>query len=843
MRTSWQIFWRDFTRLMRVPRALIIVVGVIIIPSLYAWFNVNAFWDPYSNTNQFTIAVSNNDTGGTLELPDQPNAEIDIGSEIVDQLRENDQIDWQILPEVEAQEGLRQGDFYANIVIPESFSSDLLSMIGGNFTQPELLYYVNEKTNGVSPTITDTGASTVNDTIANTFKETVGEAAVEQLREAGVDLQGNLDRVNAQASGSLGDVANTLNQAADRADSMADRLAQAQPIVGELDDVVVEVDATLSELESTLGSLRTLIDELSATTAEAATDITQGLVESTTAMESAAAQAEASLRDTTASLDSAVSRLDAGATGAGEALSQVQSALDSLRQSPLSPAISQQISALEDRVASTSEIITGIEQTASATQQTLDSTNNLATSLTNALGTARADSSTAVDQVSSALPQINGILASLSNTVAQTEGGLSASHTLTAETRSLLGGIEEQIGSSARVISEVAGDLRSLSDGARTAQLDVASLLNAATDSETLTTVTGLDSVQIGNYIASPVELNETAVYPAQNYGSQMASFFTNLALWIGAFMLMVIFRVEVDKEGYPRVSVGQAYLAKLFFFLALSTAQALVMGIGNLLFGVQTASITAFLASTVITGWAYTGIIYAIVSALGHLGRGLSVFLIIIQIPGASGLYPIELMPGFFQNMYPYLPFRYGIDAMRETVGGFYNYHFLNYLSILVVMSLIALVLGWMFRRFLGHFNVLFNERLADTGMLANEKVEVIGTPYRLSHVISALSDRQEFQHRVASRAAFLDKNYKSLIHGGVWVGILGVIIITAITWLAPTDKTIMLGIAVAWALLVIVYLGTVEYIKESAIEAGQVSELEENQLQSAIVSKHTRG
>src|SRR5699024_9104666 len=102
---------------------------------------------------------------------------------------------------------------------------------------------------------------------------------------------------------------------------------------------------------------------------------------------------------------------------------------------------------------------------------------------------------------------------------------------------------------------------------------------------------------------------------------------------------------------------------------------QALIVCLGNLaVIGVQTVSAPAFVATGVATALAYLSIVYALCVSLGHIGRGLCVLLVVMQIPGASGLYPIEMMPDFFRVIYPLLPFTYGIDAMRETIGGFYG-------------------------------------------------------------------------------------------------------------------------------------------------------------------------
>src|SRR5690606_9436369 len=164
---------------------------------------------------------------------------------------------------------------------------------------------------------------------------------------------------------------------------------------------------------------------------------------------------------------------------------------------------------------------------------------------------------------------------------------------------------------------------------------------------------------------------------------------------------------------------VREAYLGRFGLFAMLAVAQALIVSIGNLIIGVQTASAVAFVGTAVLIGLAYVSIIYALSVAFGHVGRGLCVLLVIMQIPGASGLYPIELMPGFFRAIYPLLPFSYGIDAMRETIAGFYGSHYWNFVGVLALMMVLSLVLGLVLRRRLANFNLLFNREIASTDLL----------------------------------------------------------------------------------------------------------------------------
>ena len=156
MKTAFQIFRRDVRRLLKNRAATLVMIGVCLLPSLYAWFNIAANMDPYANTSGIRVAIANCDTGAKTDV-----ITMNAGDSIVEKLKENKSLGWQFVSEEKAKEGVQAGDYYAAIVIPENFSSSLVSILSGDLKRPKLDYYVNEKKNAIAPKITDTGATTV----------------------------------------------------------------------------------------------------------------------------------------------------------------------------------------------------------------------------------------------------------------------------------------------------------------------------------------------------------------------------------------------------------------------------------------------------------------------------------------------------------------------------------------------------------------------------------------------------------------------------------------------------------------------------------------------------------
>ena len=168
MKTIFQIFSRDVKRLSHNFVAVIVIIGISIIPALYAWFNIAANFDPYSNTSGIKVAVSNKDKGYNSSF-----ITLNAGEEIIQNLQKDSQLGWTFTDENTAINGVRSGKYYSAIIIPEDFSSNMASILSGEIQSPKIQYYVNEKKNAIAPKITNTGADTLQTQVNSTFSEIV----------------------------------------------------------------------------------------------------------------------------------------------------------------------------------------------------------------------------------------------------------------------------------------------------------------------------------------------------------------------------------------------------------------------------------------------------------------------------------------------------------------------------------------------------------------------------------------------------------------------------------------------------------------------------------------------
>lgn len=831
-------------RLVRVRKSWVIVIGILITPALYAWFNINAFWDPYSNTENIKIAVANLDSGADSELT----GEVNIGDSVVDQLKGNDQLGWQFMGEAEAHSAVKRGDVYAAIVIPEDFSSDLLSMTTGTFTQPALQYYVNEKASAIAPKITDVGASTLDKQITSAFKEQVASAATEAVKDAGDSVELRLLNARGDTLNAFDETAKKLDGAGKSIDKLKDGLDSSRESLAGARGTLADVDAALGDVQGAVGQAQSIVLETQRQVVAFSDAATAAYLKGTSVLADAAASANISVAELTQQLKQASGRIDASITEITAVVASNEQAIAQLQEliaqaEPNAPGLERleaTLTQLQEQNTANQKLLASLKQTNSEAAAAVQSVADATAALDQAMQETRGAAADMRRVIGETVPAVNAAMSQLSASAGAFSAALGSQQAVLAQTDSLLGGIDAQLVATGSALDSFKADITGIRDGVNTARADVLAL-GAASEWGTLSTLTGLDPSQISEFVASPVVVDEQVVFPINAYGSAMAALFTNLSLWIGAFVLMVIFKVEVDTEGLRDVAVRQAYFGRFLLLGTLAALQAVIVCVGNLIIGVQTASAVAFVATGVFTALVYVSIIYALSVAFGHVGRGLCVLLVIMQIPGASGLYPIELMPGFFRAIYPLLPFSYGIDAMRETIAGFYGAHYWGFVGVLALMMVLALVLGLVLRRRLANFNLLFNREIASTDLLIGEKVQVVGSGYRLSDVIHALQNRGEYREDLERRARPFTEHYPLMLRGTLLVGVAGLAVIGVIAWLLPGGKAPLLGVWVLWCLLIMGFLVVIEYVKKSFGHAREIASLDDGELRDAMLTERS--
>lgn len=810
MGTAARIFIRDLNRILHNPAAVIIMVGVCLIPSLYAWINILANWDPYANTAGVPVSVVIEDEGA--EIPGM--GEMNAGELVRERLEENHQLAWTFVDSKDAaREDVESGRSYAAFIIPRDFTATLAGVLDGKAEPAKIAYYVNEKANAIAPKVTDTGATELESQISEEFTRTVGEVATEKLSAAAAQTRGGAVTAETSAAQTLHDTSSSLSELATSLADMDDTIATSRAAISsartsladmgnQTTSLAQTLDGALDELATARTGAQTLAGQLTQAMSSSAGEIAG--ISSTAAYDIGALAGDVGWAQ--GKLDGTIAQVKA----LNATLEDMLTSLKSMNQggetsSGDNAGLGDQIDALEKLLKAQQEHLDRLQQLSDDIKAASDTTRGLTTSVADAIQNGSSSLTGLEGQLSSsALPGVSSALDTFAEMGGQATGSLGALAPAADQASSLLQQLDDVLGQTETTIDDVSATLSAASERIGTLAGDV-DALQSSQAMRALQDLVQLDPKRLGEHLASPVDVAMQAVFPVANYGSGVAPFYTNLALWVGGFVLVTIYKLEVDTEGMGRVRPWQAYLGRWMLLAVLGQAQAIICCTGDLVLGVQCVSPAAFIVAGMAASLTYVLVVYSLAVAFKHIGKALGVLLVVLQIPGAAGTYPIEMMPGFFQALHPWLPFTYGIDAMREAVAGFYGDYYLTNLLALLMFCVPALAIGLGARKRLLAINTLFDHTLARTDLMVSEHI----------HAGEHLAAGTLFAD--PARATRFERAYPRLVRRGLAV-LAGVpLALLALLFILPA-KLPLLILWIASLVGTCTYLIVVEYLHERA-------------------------
>ena len=818
MRNAFRIFRRDMKRLLRNPAAILVLIGVSILPSLYAWFNIAANIDPYANTSGIKVAVANLDTDATHD-----DLTINAGSQIIDQLKENDQLGWTFVSKDAAIEGVKSGEYYAAIIIPQDFSESLLSVLSGKIETPELEYYINEKLNAIAPKITSSGASTIQTQVNNTFSSVASETIAEILKDSVFNISDSVNSTNAE----INDLLTKANNNIKEYEQLLEKFSKDSSNTSKLIENAKEASTSLGDVATSGANALSSADSVMNTTRSSAGDFSSALSKSLSDGELLLGQASSSTSTGLTELATVAGKINTSVSDAlGYANSVNELNADILKKmqelankfpGTIEDQINAQISALQTQNQSNQELINSLQTGNNGIKDAIDTTTatqEQLTSLTkesiNNLHTFRST----FDQ--NILPLLGQTLDTFSTLTGQVEGMLNGVPATSKQINDMLDQLESGLSNTTALLDSTKESLSAVSDKLSTIQTDLNALTGSATYQKLLS-LEGIDAESISSFMSSPVEIKTETYYAVDNYGSSMTPFYSNLAIWVGGIVLIAIFKLEVDKDESMR-GYGQTTLCfgRWLLYMAVGLVQGFIVCLGDtLLPGVQCNHPAQFILTGMVCSFVYVNIIYALSLTFKHIGKALCVILVILQIPGSSGTYPIEMTPAFFQKLHPLLPFTYGVNAMREAIAGFYGSNFRNDLLILLLCYVpISLLIGLGLRPALSGLNHLFDKKLAETEFMMCEPHEAeLSRSTQLSMLLQASLSIEDLRLVTAERAQKFENNYHKMIRIG-FLAIAIIPLIFLILMFSLESKIVFLTLWIISIIAISVWLIVVEYI-----------------------------
>jgi putative membrane protein len=253
-----------------------------------------------------------------------------------------------------------------------------------------------------------------------------------------------------------------------------------------------------------------------------------------------------------------------------------------------------------------------------------------------------------------------------------------------------------------------------LANSASSALFSASSALSGAAGS--LSSITGVDEDEVGKYIYSPVTLKENELYSVPDYGSEVAPFYIVLSMWVGAVITCVMLRT--GQSTGTKYTPSEMYFGKLLIFFVMAVLETTVTIIGSFILGIKMANPMMFILSAYFIALIFMLIVYSLISALGHIGKGLAVIWLVFQISGTGGIYPIQLMGPILQAVYPYMPMTHGINLMRESALGLIWSNYIPSFIILIIMGAITFVLALIIKMFADKRAHWFEEKLNETDL-----------------------------------------------------------------------------------------------------------------------------
>lgn len=676
---------------------MVVAIAIVILPSLYAWLNIYSNWDPYGNTGGISIAVASLDEDYTT-----PEGEtVNKGRDVLDDLRESTSINWVVVDtQDEAVEGVRAGDYYAAVVIGEDFTYNMYNMLTQWTGKPTITYYENDKKNAVATKITDTAASNLKQSITENYLEVL----IGNIFRDASDLSQALT-----ADDPVGSAQGLLTQANTLLLSLNQTL-QAYANAGAGGGMDSALSQEVSDLVSSMNSHTPSTGDLTATVSQISREIYAALQKADSALQQAYQALETAVNggNNEAALAAADRALSAAAQElgkAGQAVSDWGHRFDGQTGSAAQAAqkaaqeLSERLFGLQAQLNSLPGLVESKDDALAAVKSCVDAVDALTNRVGDLLTPSQSDLAQDIKDVAG---QAEGMLDGLKGTAADVR-------TLLSQAQGLQGSLDSVLADGQAAISDASAKLTELIEN-----LD---LSGTQTQLSTLVDILGGDPAVYGQYFSELVQTSVEPVYPIANYGSAMAPFYSVLAIWVGGVILVALMKVHAKPDGLLDPKPWHLYFGRYLTFLLFNELQAAVIVTGDLfILGVQCENIGMFYLTGALTSFVFSLLIYSLAISFGDVGKAIVVVVMVLQIAGSSGTFPIELLPQVYRKIYHFFPFPYAIDAVRECLCGMYGNTWLVQIGYLMLFAVAALIIGLFVRKpFIG-LNEFVEEKLEES-------------------------------------------------------------------------------------------------------------------------------
>ena len=692
MKNIIEIFRKDIKEVFRKTNTWIIIVGLIFLPSMYAWPNILSSWDPYGHTNNIKVAVTSEDEGATVDGKD-----LNLGKSLVNGLKNNKNLDWQFVSnKQEAEDGVRIGDYYASIVVPKNFSRDMTSVSRTEPQRATIEYTVNEKINAISPKITNSGASAIANNISKNFVETANGIIFEKLHEAGIKFEENLPSIEKakeeifKLNDNFFTYESTLSELIGKVEYGYNILNNVQNTLPEIDRVATNSIMIADKAGITINNIQGFNERLLPII-----NNHLNVVEEVSKEANVIAKELQQKPDKTEEIKARQKALDSRLQASTERLQLVKNIFEYFNKLSSERLFNNQL----ERVTTLSNDITTIKEVNNNIYNKMDHYDEIADTVKEEF----VNKSARVNEVSSNMnSKLNVEVAPLiSQVLSKAEVNIDKVSGIIAGAQGELPAVERKLSETEVKISNAYGKLLSLQAQMPSAKSKIQKLTDeikkadSGIDKNQLFNLLKVDYKQQAEFFANPVKLQENKLYHIENYGSAMTPFYTVLSIWVGSLLMSSLLTTKVEDEE-KKYKPYQKYFGRGLLFVIISLFQTLIITLGDMyVLGTQATSPYRFVLYALLISLLFSSIIYTIVCILGNVGKAVCIVLLVLQLGSSGGTFPIQMTSEFFQALYPKVPFTYSIGLLREAVGGVYIPAVERDIKILFIYLIIVLVGG----------------------------------------------------------------------------------------------------------------------------------------------------
>lgn len=692
MKNIIEIFRNDIKEVFRKTNTWIIIVGLIFLPSMYAWLNILSSWDPYGHTNNIKVAVTSEDDGATVD-----GKELNLGKSLVEGLKNNKNLDWQFVSnKQEAEDGVRIGNYYASIVVPKNFSQDMTSVSRTEPQRATIEYTVNEKINAISPKITNSGASAIANNISKNFVETANGIIFEKLHEAGIKFEENLPSIEKakeeifKLNDNFSTYESTLSELIGKVEYGYNILNNVQNTLPEIDRVATNSIMIADKAGITINNIQGFNERLLPII-----NNHLSVVEEVSKEANIIAKELQQKPDKTEEIKARQKALDSRLQASTERLQLVKNIFEYFNKLSSERLFNNQL----ERVTTLSNDITTIKEVNNNIYNKMDHYDEIADTVKEEF----VNKSSRVNEVSSNMnSKLNVEVAPLiSQVLSKAEINIDKVSGIIAGAQGELPAVERKLSETEVKISSAYGKLLSLQAHIPSAKSKIQKLTDeikkadSGIDKNQLFNLLKVDYKQQAEFFANPVKLQENKLYHIENYGSAMTPFYTVLSIWVGSLLMSSLLTTKVEDEE-NKYKPYQKYFGRGLLFVIISLFQTLIITLGDMyVLGTQATSPFRFVIFALLISLLFSSIIYTIVCILGNVGKAVCIVLLVLQLGSSGGTFPIQMTSEFFQALYPKVPFTYSIGLLREAVGGVYIPAVERDIKILFIYLIIVLVGG----------------------------------------------------------------------------------------------------------------------------------------------------